>query len=94
MRSLPPSKPLTGPRTHDIVSRVPPAGARSARRGRCPIQRIADHLVKQIPMWFKNFFVDETPWQDSELTMPGDLTDWLAAVEAAFSEHSLRKRSR
>ena len=30
--ALPPSKLLTGPRTHDIVSRVPPAGARSARR--------------------------------------------------------------
>src|SRR5262249_30112208 len=37
VRVLPNGIAHTSPRTHDIVSRVPPAGARSARRGGCHI---------------------------------------------------------
>src|SRR5262249_44194363 len=52
VRSLPPSKP-------------PPArhrpGARSARRQRCPTYCIADHIVKETPMWFRSLFQSVKP---------------------------------
>src|SRR5204862_538742 len=42
----------------------PPArhrpGARSARRLRCPIHCIAGRIVKEMTMWFDNFFKSRT----------------------------------